>query len=165
MENGLIREILNDLANINRERAKAYEDASFENHIFTQELRATFALLANQSRQNNFMLKQQLENLPAKATTGSKKGVPQLTFGELYNGWKNLSVSFTGGNVYEVLQSSEQAEEAINAIYAKAITMLEPRDLKTLLEGQLRGLQNSASIVKGLAMQPSYLSAQIKKSS
>lgn len=164
MENGLIREILNDLSAINRERAKAYEDASFENHIFTQELRATFALLANQSRQNNFMLRQHLERMPVKAAS-SKKGVPQLTFGELYNEWKNLSVSFTGGNVYEVLQSSEVAEETMLAIYTRAMTMLEPRDLKEMLESQFRGLQNSAGIVKGLANQPSYVSAQIKKSS
>ena len=163
MENGLIREILNDLAAINRERAKAYEEASFENHIFTLELRGTFALLANQSRQNTFMLKQQLERMPAKAS-GSKKGISQLTFGELYNEWKNLSVSFTGGTVYEVLQSSEVAEEGILAIYERAIAMLEPRDLKELLESQLRGLQNSASIVKGLAMLPSHV-AHIKKSS
>jgi hypothetical protein len=56
-----VAEILNDLSTINRERAKAYEEASFLNFIFNLELRGTFALLANQSRQNSFALRQHLE--------------------------------------------------------------------------------------------------------
>lgn len=164
MEKELLREILNDLAAINRERAKAYEDASFENIVYNLELRGTFALLANVSRQNNFMLKQQLEKMPVK-NTGSKKPLPQLTFGHLYDQWKNKSITFVGKNVVDVLQACEEGEEAILHIYQQAIDMLDTTELKEMLENQMRGLQNSYSIIRGLVLHPPHMPERIKKSS
>ncbi len=82
MEYQQIAEILNDLTTINRERAKAYEEASFLNFIFNLELRGSFALLANQSRQNSFALRQFLEQLQTYHPA-FKKPLPQLTFGDL----------------------------------------------------------------------------------
>lgn len=164
MENEIIKEILNDLAAINRERAKAYEDASFENHIYNLELRGTFALLANQSRQNIFSLRQQLENMPSKPT-GQKKPLPQLTFGDLYNQWKDKSLSFAGSDVQNMLKSCEEGEEAIQALYRQAIDMLDRTELKDLLDNQLRGLQNSGSIIKGLVLHPPQMPQRIKYSS
>lgn len=154
-------EMLNDLSTINRERAKAYEEASFLNFIFNLELRGTFALLANQSRQNSFSLRQQLEqlqsNLPAQ-----KKPLPQLSFGDLYNQWKEMGVSFSGPNIYDMLTSSEQGEEAIQVIYNKAIEQLPAGELQYLLENQLRGLQTSHSIVKGILNQPGKMPQKAK---
>jgi Domain of unknown function (DUF2383). len=164
VENELIKEILNDIAAINRERAKAYEDASFENHIYNLELRGTFALLANQSRQYNFALKQQLEKMPV-TIANPKKPLPQLTFGDLYNHWKNRSLSFSGSDVYQMLKACEEGEEAIQEIYRQAIGMIDKTELRELLEGQLRGLQNSASIIKGLVLHPPQMPQRIKKSS
>lgn len=153
MEYQQMAEILNDLSTINRERAKAYEEASFLNFIFNLELRGTFALLANQSRQNSFALRQFLEqfhdNHPAV-----KRPIPQLTFGDLYNQWKNMGISFSGPNIYDMLKSSEQGEEAIQVIYSKAIEQVPAGDLLYLLEGQLRGLHTSHSVVKGILKQP-----------
>jgi hypothetical protein len=164
VEKELIREILNDMAAINRERAKAYEEASFENFVYNLELRGTFALLANQSRQNNFLLKQQLEKLPAP-NSGGKKSLPQLTFGDLYSQWKEKSVSWSGINVHEMLKSCEEGEEAILEIYIRAIDMLDSTELKNLLENQVRGLQNSYSIMRGLVLHPPQMPQRIKKSS
>src|ERR1044072_96977 len=147
MEYQQMAEILNDLSTSNRERAKAYEEASFLNFIFNLELRGTFALLANQSRQNSFALRQFLEqfhdNHPAV-----KKPIPQLTFGDLYNQWKDMGISFSGPNIYDMLKSSEQGEEAIQIIYSKAIEQVPAGDLQYLLENQLRGLHTSHSVVK-----------------
>jgi Domain of unknown function (DUF2383). len=165
VENDLIKEILNDIAAINRERAKAYEDASFENHIYNLELRGTFALLANQSRQNNFALKQQLEKMPSKVMAGSKKPLPQLTFGDLYDQWKNKSLSFAGSDVFQMLKACEEGEEAIQDIYRQAIERIDRTELRELLEGQLRGLQNSGSVIKGLVLHPPQMPQRIKKSS
>src|SRR4051812_12908612 len=156
-------EILNDLATINRERAKAYEEASFLNFIFNLELRGTFALLANQSRQNSFLLRQYLEQLPKK-NTGLKKPLPQLTFGDLYNEWKEMGISFSGPNIYDMLISSEVGEQAIQVIYNKAIAQLPAGDLLYILENQLRGLQTSHSIVKGILSQPQQMPQRMKKS-
>lgn len=154
MEYQQIREILNDLATINRERAKAYEDASFLNFIFNLELRGTFALLANQSRQNNFTLRQYQEQLPAHNPFG-KKPLPQLTFGDLYSQWKDMAISFTGPNVHEMLKTCERGEEAVQTIYKRAMDMF-PLDnqLQYVLENQLRGLQHSQSIIKGILNHP-----------
>lgn len=164
MEYQQIIEILNDLATINRERAKAYEEASFLNYIFNLELRGTFALLANQSRQNSFALRQRLEQMPPRHT-GSKKPLPQLTFGDLYNEWNGMNVSFSGPDIYDMLKCSEQGEEAIQIIYHKAIELLPPGDLQNLLENQLRGLQNSLSIIRGILNQPQKLPQKVKQSS
>lgn len=163
MEYQQIAEILNDLSTINRERAKAYEEASFLNFIFNLELRGTFALLANQSRQNSFSLRQHLEQLQTHIPA-LKKPLPQLTFGDLYNQWKDMGVSFSGPNVYDMLTSCEQGEEAIQIIYARAINQLPAGDLQYLLETQLRGLQTSHSVVKGILNQPHKMPQKIKKS-
>ena len=164
MEYQQIAEILNDLTTINRERAKAYEEASFLNFIFNLELRGSFALLANQSRQNSFSLRQHLEQIQSNHPA-LKKPLPQLTFGDLYNQWKDMGVSFSGPNIYDMLKSSEQGEEAIQVIYSKAIEQLPAGDLQYLLETQLRGLHTSHSIVKGILSQPQKMPQKIKKSS
>lgn len=163
MEYQQIAEILNDLSTINRERAKAYEEASFLNFIFNLELRGTFALLANQSRQNSFLLRQHLEQLPSN-NAGLKKPLPQLTFGDLYNQWKEMGVSFSGPNIYDMLKSSELGEQAIQIIYNKAIEQLPAGDLQYILENQLRGLQTSHSIVKGILNQPQKMPQRMKRS-
>jgi hypothetical protein len=163
VEHQQIAEILNDLTTINRERAKAYEEASFLNFIFNLELRGSFALLANQSRQNSFALRQFLEQLQTNHS-GFKKQLPQLTFGDLYNQWKAMGVSFSGPGVYDMLKSSEQGEEAIQVIYSKAIELLPDGDLLYLLENQLRGLQTSHSIVKGILNQPHKMPQKMKRS-
>jgi hypothetical protein len=156
-------EILNDLSAINRERAKAYEEASFLNFIFNLELRGSFALLANQSRQNSFSLRQFLEQVQSHIPV-PKKPLPQLSFGELYKQWKEMGVSFSGPNIYDMLKSSEQGEEAMQVIYARAIEQLPAGDLQYLLETQLRGLQTSHSIVKGILNQPQKMPQKMKKS-
>ena len=163
MEYQQTAEILNDLSAINRERAKAYEEASFLNFIFNLELRGSFALLANQSRQNSFALRQFLEQVQSHIPV-SKKPLPQLSFGELYNQWKALGVSFSGPGIYDMLISCEQGEEAIQVIYTRAIEQLPAGDLQYLLETQLRGLQTSHSIVKGILNQPQKMPQKMKKS-
>lgn len=163
MEYQQIAEILNDLSTINRERAKAYEEASFLNFIFNLELRGSFALLANQSRQNSFSLSQHLEQLQSSHPV-QKKPLPQLAFGALYNEWKAMGVSFSGPNIYDMLKSSEQGEEAMQVIYSKAIDQLHAGELQYLLESQLKGLHTSHSIVKGILNQPQKMPQRMKRS-
>jgi hypothetical protein len=163
MEYQQVAEILNDLYTINRERAKAYEEASFLNFIFNLELRGTFALLANQSRQNSFALRQYLEQLQDNHPA-LKKPMPQLTFGNLYNQWKEMGISFSGPNIYDMLKSSEQGEEAIQVIYSNAIAQLPAGDLQYMLENQLRGMHTSHSIVKSILNQPQKMPQKMKRS-
>jgi uncharacterized protein (TIGR02284 family) len=142
METTNLIELLNDLANINLERAKAYEEASLQNQLFDVELRTTFALLANQSRQNNYMLNVQLENILAK--NGGIRPAP----GQLYNRWKNDTAYFKGDNRKILLESCENGETLMIDIYEKALQNPVRSDMREILQNQLRGMQSSLSTVK-----------------
>jgi|ADGO01.1.fsa_nt_gi hypothetical protein len=142
METLNLIELLHDLATINLERARAYEEASLQNHLYDVELRTTFALLANQSRQNSYMLKLQLEKLLAK------NGGTQPAPGELYSRWKSDTGYFTGTNRETLLDSCEAGETLMVDLYEKALENPLRPEMRELLEGQWRGLQSSLSTVK-----------------
>lgn len=137
-----LTEQLHDLAAINLQRAKAYEEASLQNHLYDVELRTTFALLANQSRQNNYMLNMQLEKLLAK-----NAGI-RPEHGDLYARWQSNAEHFTGKNRNELLDSCEAGETLMVDIYEKALENPLRSEMRELLEGQWRGLQSSLSTIK-----------------
>lgn len=142
MDTEKLAELLHDLATINLERAKAYEAASLQNHVYDVELRTTFALLANQSRQNNYMLNVQLEKMLAKAS--GLRPAP----GKLYDHWKNNAGHFTGDNRKTLLSSCESGEEVMLTIYEKALENPVKPEAREMLQNQLRGLQSSLSTIK-----------------
>jgi uncharacterized protein (TIGR02284 family) len=142
METEKLCELLHDLATINMERAKAYEEASLQNHLFDVELRTTFALLANQSRQNNYMLNVHLEKLLAK-----NAGIRPAP-GQLYNQWKNEAGYFKGENRKTILASCEAGEEVMVNIYESCLKNPVKPEAREILENQLRGMQSSLSTVK-----------------
>lgn len=142
METDKLTELLHDLAAINLERAKAYEQASLQNQLFDVELRTTFALLANQSRQNNYILNLQLEKILAK--TSGLRPAP----GSLYNQWKNNTGYFKGDNRKTILSSCESGEEVMLTIYEKALENPVKVEAREMLQNQLRGLQSSLSTIK-----------------
>ena len=142
METTNLTELLHDLASINLERAKAYEEASLQNQLYDVELRTTFALLANQSRQNNYMLNVQLEKLLAK-----NSGI-RPAYGPLYNQWKNDIGYFKGDNRNALLDSCEAGETLIAGIYEKVLENPVRSEMREFLQNQLRGIQSSLSTVK-----------------
>lgn len=142
METMNLSELLHDLANINLERAKAYEEASLQNHIFDVELRTTFALLANQSRQNNYLLHVHLEKLLAK-TPG-----PRPLAGQLYALWKNDKNYFSGENRKSFLENCEKGEALMVSIYEKALEQPVKPEMREILQNQLKGMQSSLSTIK-----------------
>jgi uncharacterized protein (TIGR02284 family) len=144
MENEKLAGLIQDLTAINQERARAYEEASMHNHIFDVSLRGTFALLANQSRQNTFILKQQLEKLHAKKT-------PVVNgHGELYKQWKNLPITFAGADKKSMLQSCEAGEEAMQVVYKMALEQPVNSETRQLLQNQQKGLQGSQTVIQQL---------------
>jgi uncharacterized protein (TIGR02284 family) len=142
METTNLTELLHDLATINLERAKAYEEASLQNQLFDVELRTTFALLANQSRQNNYMLNVHLEKLLA-----NNAGIRPAP-GQLYNQWKNNTAYFKGDNRKTLLESCENGETLMIGIYEKALQHSVRSEMREILQNQLRGMQSSLSTVK-----------------
>lgn len=143
MEQDKLRELLNDLAAINVERAKAYEHASQQNQLFDVELRATFALLANQSRQNNLILKLQLEKFTVKK--GSKPVT--LEKGELYQLWTGYGAAFDGNDKNAMLEASRNGEEALLQVYEKAQENTLKPEMRQILENQVKGIQSSLTVV------------------
>lgn len=141
MENDQLRELLADLAAVNFDRAKAYEEASQQNQLYDVELRATFALLANQSRQNSMIMKLQLEKLT------TKRGTPPPGRGALYNQWKEQEAAFTGADKNSMLESCRIGETAVQSVYASAMGNKLKPDLRQILESQVKGLQSSATII------------------
>lgn len=142
MEAGKISEILNDLAAINMEMAKAYEYASLQNQLYDVELRTTFALLANQGRQNSYTLNMQVEKLLAK-NSEARPGLGAL-HGE-YIGNKEL---FIGTNRKAMLTASEAGETVMVALYEKALSNKIHSEIRDMLENQLRGMQSALSTIK-----------------
>jgi uncharacterized protein (TIGR02284 family) len=142
METTNLSELLHDLASINLDRAKAYEEASLQNHIFDVELRTTFALLANQSRQNNYMLNVHLEKLLAK-----NAGIRPAS-GPLYGQWKNDMRHFKGDNRKAMLDSCESGEMLMVTLYEKALEASVRPEMREVLQNQLRGMQSSLATVK-----------------
>jgi uncharacterized protein (TIGR02284 family) len=138
-------QLVHDLVAINKERKQGYEKISFENRFFDVELRAKFAILANQSGQNLFELRELM-------------GEPQKDFsmdhpahGELYRAWVELKVSFEGDDRDSVLIACEYAERAMQAVYQKAIDGGAELNRKTrqLLIHQLKGFHVSSKAIKG----------------
>ena len=152
MDNQQLSELLNDIALINLERANTYEEASFQNQLFSVELRGTFALLANQSRQNVYMLKEFIEKLGIK-----RSQLPQAG-GALMQQWKNLPSTFSHTDQKLILESCEAGEEAIQIIYRKALDMPVTRSINELLQNQLKGLESSQTVIREIvAMRKSKL--------
>jgi hypothetical protein len=142
METEKLSELMHDLASINMERARAYEEASLQNHLFDVELRTTFALLANQSRQNNYMLNMHLEKMLVK--NAGIRPAPGL----LYNQWKNDAGYFRGENRKAMLSSCEAGEVIMVSIYEKALENPLRPEAREILQNQLRAMQSSLSTVK-----------------
>jgi len=142
MENEKIAALLYDLAGINLERARAYEEASFQNQLFDVELRTTFALLANQSRQNMYMLNLYVEKLLARAHA------PRPGYGALYKNWKNSAAYFAGENRREMLLSCDAGEKAMITLYGQSCELPPKAELREMLQNQLRGFESSLATIK-----------------
>jgi hypothetical protein len=142
MENEKIAALLYDLAGINLERARAYEEASFQNQVFDVELRTTFALLANQSRQNMYMLNLYVEKLLARMHA------PRPTYGSLYKNWKNTAAYYTGNNRRAMLQSCDAGEKAMITLYEQSCELPPKAELREMLQNQLRGFESSLATIK-----------------
>lgn len=142
MEIEQLSELLHDLATINLERAKAYEEASLHNHLYDVELRTTFALLANQSRQNNYLLNLHLEKMLMK--NPGMRPAP----GALYNQWKNDTGYFKGENRKVILASCEAGEALMVNIYEKALENKVRSEVREMLDNQLRGMHSALSTIR-----------------
>lgn len=142
METDKLTELIHDLATINLERAKLYEEASLQNQLYDVELRTTFALLANQSRQNNYMLNLQLEKMLAK-----NAGI-RPSPGSLHGEWKSNTGFFTGANRKDILNSCEAGETTMLNLYEKVLASPLKSDFREMLDNQLRGMQSALSTIK-----------------
>lgn len=143
MDNAKAVGLLHDLYAINYERARAYENASFLNHMFDLDARGHFALLSNQSRQNIFAVKQHIEHLTKKPILSP---LPQ---GQLYKTWTELNISFAMVDKITLTENLLKTEAVMLDIYEKALDgniALNETIRRTLREQQV-GFRRSEEIM------------------
>ncbi|RYF26204.1 MAG: PA2169 family four-helix-bundle protein [Flavobacteriales bacterium] len=136
-------EVLNDLIQINNDRAdgftKASEDLSEENI----DLKATFDKLSSESRANVTELAGLVGRHAEDPDTGN------TILGTLHRAWIDIKASFGGDDRHSILAECERGEDAIKKAYKDA---LQENDLgeqvRSVLLSQQQGINLSHDAIK-----------------
>ncbi|MFT4019686.1 MAG: PA2169 family four-helix-bundle protein [Agriterribacter sp.] len=141
-------EVLNDLIQINNDRATGYEKAAKETEAVDQDLRTIFNSLASESRTYANELSRyvnQQGGTPTDSTTVS---------GKLYRVWMDVKATFSGKDRKAILESCEYGEDAAQKAYKEALkadtdNRLSP-DVRHVIEEQKNKLKSSHDRIKML---------------
>ncbi|AZB25154.1 MULTISPECIES: PA2169 family four-helix-bundle protein [Bacteroidota] len=145
MENHKIVEVLNDLIEINNDRAEGFEKAIRDINAENIDLKAAFEKFASQSRSNITEL---------AGLVGSKGEVPEdgnTVLGALHRAWIDIKATFGGSDRHSILEECERGEDAIKKAYKDALQENElGEDVREVLLKQQDGIQASHDAVKAL---------------
>ncbi|UMQ43088.1 PA2169 family four-helix-bundle protein [Chryseobacterium sp. Y16C] len=145
MENHKIIEVLNDLIEINNDRAEGFEKAIRDINAENIDLKAAFEKFASQSRSNITEL---------AGLVGSKGEVPEdgnTVLGTLHRAWIDIKATFGGSDLHSILEECERGEDAIKKAYKDALQENElGEDVREVLLKQQGGIQASHDAVKAL---------------
>ncbi|OPC69911.1 aldehyde dehydrogenase [Elizabethkingia miricola] len=145
MENHKIVEVLNDLIEINNDRAEGFEKAIRDINAENIDLKAAFEKFASQSRNNITEL---------AGLVGSKGEVPEdgnTVLGALHRAWIDIKATFGGSDRHSILEECERGEDAIKKAYKDALQENElGEDVREALLKQQDGIQASHDAVKAL---------------
>ncbi|MGN8070170.1 ferritin-like domain-containing protein [Mucilaginibacter sp. 22184] len=138
-------DILNDLIEINNDRAAGFEKAAADLNDENIDLKATFDQLAQQSRTNVTEL---------AAAVGRNNGAPETgtsVSGSLHRAWIDVKALFGGSDRKSILEECERGEDAIKKAYRDALTEteLEP-EARQLIQTQGQSINASHDTIKGL---------------
>lgn len=138
-------DVLNDLIEINNDRAAGFEKAAADLKDENIDLKATFDQLSQQSRVNVTEL---------AAAVGRNNGDPETgtsVSGSLHRAWIDVKAMFSGGDRKSILEECERGEDAIKNAYRNALaeTNLEP-EVRGLLTKQQQGINASHDTIKRL---------------
>ena len=135
-------EVLNDLVEINNDRAAVYQKAKEETS--DTELLALFKKMADQSRQFAEELKQLIKQDGEDPATGTSLR------GKIYRAWMDIKNSVKGENKRSVLAACEFEEDGTQKAYKNALKEKLTPEASSLIQRQQLSLKESHDIVRNL---------------
>jgi uncharacterized protein (TIGR02284 family) len=138
-------EILNDLIQINNDRADGFERAAADLSDENIDLKATFEKLSSGSRTNVTELAGLVGRHHENPDTGN------TVLGTLHRAWIDIKATFGGDSRHSILAECERGEDAIKKAYKDA---LQENDLgeqvRSILLKQQEGINASHDAIKAL---------------
>lgn len=140
-----IVQVLNDLIEINNDRADGFDRASSDLKPENIDLKAIFEKFASDSRENSI----QLAGLVGK--NGDNPDDGNTILGTLHRAWIDVKASFGGNDRHSILAECERGEDAIKKAYRDA---LQNNDLgseaREVLLKQQEGINTGHDTIKAL---------------
>lgn len=135
--------VLNDLIQINNDRADGFEKASADLKEENIDLKATFDKLASDSRTNVT----ELAGLVGR--NGEDPDTGNTVLGTLHRAWIDIKASFGGDDRHSILAECERGEDAIKKAYRDALQENDLGDqVRTVLLKQQEGINASHDAIK-----------------
>ncbi|TDO20257.1 PA2169 family four-helix-bundle protein [Pedobacter duraquae] len=135
--------VLNDLIQINNDRADGFEKASADLKDENIDLKATFDKLASDSRTNVT----ELAGLVGR--NGEDPDTGNTILGTLHRAWIDIKASFGGDDRHSILAECERGEDAIKKAYRDALQENDLGDqVRTVLLKQQEGINASHDAIK-----------------
>ncbi|WP_231465107.1 MULTISPECIES: PA2169 family four-helix-bundle protein [unclassified Pedobacter] len=138
-------EVLNDLIEINNDRADGFDKAAKDISEENIDLKATFEQLSSQSRKNVT----ELAGLVGRH--GDNPDTGNTILGSLHRAWIDIKSSFGGDDRTSILEECERGEDAIKKAYRDALQENElGEEVRNLLLDQQQGINASHDTIKAL---------------
>jgi len=138
-------EVLNDLIQINNDRADGFDKASKDLSEENIDLKATFDKLSSDSRSNVT----ELAGLVGR--NGENPDDGNTILGTLHRAWIDIKASFGGDDRHSILAECERGEDAIKKAYRDALQENElGENVRTVLLKQQDGINLSHDAIKAL---------------
>ena len=138
-------EVLNDLIQINNDRADGFTKASADLKDENIDLKATFDKLSSDSRDNVT----ELAGLVGR--NGENPDTGNTVLGTLHRAWIDIKASFGGDDRHSILEECERGEDAIKKAYREALQENELGDnVRTILLKQQDKINASHDAIKML---------------
>ncbi|MFC4210937.1 PA2169 family four-helix-bundle protein [Pedobacter lithocola] len=138
-------EILNDLIEINNDRADGFDKASADLDDVNIDLKATFEKLSSDSRANS------LELAGLVGRNGDTPDTGNTILGTLHRAWIDIKASFGGDDRHSILAECERGEDAIKKAYKDALLENELSEpIRSTLLKQQEGIIAGHDLIKGL---------------
>lgn len=138
-------EVLNDLIEINNDRAEGFEKAAKDVKEENIDLKVVFEKFGSQSRDNIVEL---------AGLVGSKGGRPDdgnTILGTLHRAWIDIKATFGGSDRHSILEECERGEDAIKKAYKDALQENElGEEVRNVLLKQQEAIVVSHDAIKAL---------------
>ncbi|MFC3563176.1 PA2169 family four-helix-bundle protein [Pedobacter jamesrossensis] len=138
-------EVLNDLIEINNDRADGFEKASADIKEENIDLKAVFDKLASESRTNV------IELAGLVGENGEKPDSGNTILGTLHRAWIDIKAGFGGDDRHSILAECERGEDAIKKSYRDALQENElEAGVREVLLSQQQGVNAGHDAIKAL---------------